>query len=59
MFLQNKKYIKEILFIIPFKTDRVYTYRNTIYQYISNIKQRVRMNNTRMLLIKTSGCFRA
>jgi len=38
MFLQNKKYIKEILFIIPFKTGKIYTYRNTVYQYISDSK---------------------
>ena len=56
MFLQNKKYIKEILFIIPFKTGKIYTYRNTVYQYISDSKHGVRTNNTRMLLYKTSGC---
>ena len=57
MFLQNQKYIKEILFIIPFKTGKIYTYRNTVYQYISDSKHGVRTNNTRMLLIKTSGCY--
>ena len=56
MFLQNKKYIKEILFIIPFKAGKIYTYRNTVYQYISDSKHGVRTNNTRMLLCKTSGC---
>jgi len=57
MFLQNKRYIKEILFIIPFKTAKIYTYRNAVYQYISDSKHEVRTNNTRMLLIKTSGCY--
>lgn len=66
MFLQNKKYIKEILFIIPFKTGKIYTYRNTVYQYISDSKHGVRTNNTRdvvdqnirMLSITTWGCFK-
>jgi len=57
MFLQNKRYIKEILFIIPFNTGKIYTYRNAVYQYISDSKHAVRRNNTRMLLIKTSGCY--
>lgn len=39
MFLQNKKYIKEILFIIPFKTGKIYTYRNTVYQPVGGIKK--------------------
>ena len=38
MFLQNKKYIKEILFIIHIKTGKIDTYRNTVYQYISDSK---------------------
>lgn len=38
MFLQNKRYIKEILFIIPFNTGKIYTYRNAVYQYISDSK---------------------
>lgn len=57
MFLQNKRYIKEILFIIPFKTDKIYTYKDTVYQHINDTKQGVRTDNTRMLLIKTSGCY--
>lgn len=66
MFLQNKKYIKEILFIIPFKTGKIYTYRNTVYQYISDSNTRskdkqhpdVVDQNIRMLSITTWGCFK-
>ena len=36
MFLQNKRYIKEILFIIHFNTDKIYTYMNALYKYISD-----------------------